>query len=62
MLQKTLQQANEQVRRLKSTTYFMDRDIEDKFNVAKIDHQNSILNETSLNLSLYHGFTPLNRG
>ncbi|XP_050304973.1 tektin-1 [Anthonomus grandis grandis] len=62
MLKKTLEQANEQVRRLKSTIYFMDRDLEDKGNVAKIDYQNSILKETSLNLSLYHGFTPLNRG
>ncbi|KAH1017146.1 tektin-1 [Dendroctonus ponderosae] len=62
MLGKTLQQANEQVRRLKSTMYFMDRDLEDKGNVAKIDYQNSILKQTSLNLSLYHGFTPLNRG
>lgn len=62
MLRKTLQEANEQVRRLKSTIYFMDRDLEDKGNVAKIDYRNSILKETSLNLSLYHGFTPLNRG
>lgn len=62
MLNKTLQQANEQVRRLKSTRYFMDRDLEDKLNVYKIDDHNSGLKETSLNLSLYHGFTPLDRG
>ncbi|CAG9762199.1 unnamed protein product [Ceutorhynchus assimilis] len=62
MLQSTLEEANEQVRRLKSVTYFMDRDLEDKGNVAKIDNHNSILKETSLNLSMYHGFTPLNQG
>ncbi|KAF7286316.1 tektin C [Rhynchophorus ferrugineus] len=62
MLKKALQQANEQVRRLKSTMYFMDRDLEDKSNVHKIDNYNSNLTHTSLNLSLYHGFTPLNRG
>ncbi|XP_030759272.1 tektin-1 [Sitophilus oryzae] len=62
MLGKALQQANEQVRRLKSTMYFMDRDLEDKGNVYKIDTHNSNLKHTSMNLSLYHGFTPLNRG
>lgn len=60
LLQKTLEQANEQVRRLKSTIYFMDHDLEDKDNVLKIDRHNLSLNENSLNLSMYHGFTPLN--
>ncbi|KAL1491392.1 hypothetical protein ABEB36_011996 [Hypothenemus hampei] len=62
LLGKTLEQANEQVRRLKSTNYFMDRDLEDKANVAKIDYHNSTLKPTSLNLSIYYGFTPLNQG
>ncbi|XP_066247873.1 tektin-1-like [Euwallacea similis] len=62
MLRRSLEQINEQVRRLKSTTYFMDRDLEYKSNVAKIEYQNSIIKETSLNLSVYHGFSPLNRG
>lgn len=47
------------MRRLRSTIYFMDRDLEDKGNVHKIDLHNSSLNETSLNLSIYHGFAPL---
>lgn len=59
LLVRTLEQANEQVRRLRSTIYFMDRDLENKDNVLKIDQHNLNLNETSLNLSMYHGFTPL---
>lgn len=37
----------------------MDRDLEDKSNVLKIDGHNLALKETSLNLSMYHGYTPL---
>lgn len=59
LLTRTLEQANEQIRRLKSTVYFMDRDLEDKGNVLKIDEHNLRLKHTSLNLSMYHGFTPL---
>ncbi|KRT78319.1 hypothetical protein AMK59_8646 [Oryctes borbonicus] len=61
LLQRTLEQANEQIRRLRSTNYFMDRDLEDKTNVLKIDQHNLGLKETSLNLSMYHGYTPLDR-
>lgn len=59
LLRRTLEQAIEQVRRLRSTLYFMDRDLEDKDNVLKIDEHNLSLNETSLSLSMYHGFAPL---
>nr|CAI5860677.1 unnamed protein product [Callosobruchus analis] len=59
LLVRALQQANEQVRRLRSTIYFMDRDLEDKGNVLKIDTHNTSLTNTSLNLSIYHGFSPL---
>ncbi|XP_023021555.1 tektin C [Leptinotarsa decemlineata] len=59
LLNRTLEQSNEQVRRLRSTVYFMDRDLEDKGNVLKIDQHNSALTNTSLNLSIYHGMTPL---
>ncbi|CAH1374645.1 hypothetical protein MTP99_015972 [Tenebrio molitor] len=59
LLKRTLEQANEQIRRLRSTIYFMDRDLEDKSNVLKIDEHNLGLKETSLNLSIYHGFAPL---
>ncbi|KAJ8945697.1 hypothetical protein NQ318_012416 [Aromia moschata] len=59
LLQRTLENATEQVRRLKATIYFMDRDLEDKGNVLKIDKHNLSLQETSFNLSIYHGFAPL---
>lgn len=38
----------------------MDRDLEDKTNVIKIDQHNADLKHTSMNLSIYHGLTPLN--
>lgn len=59
LLTRTLEQANEQVRRLRSTIYFMDRDLEDKSNVLKLDNHNLLLNEHSLNLSIYHGYRSL---
>ncbi|XP_056632646.1 tektin-1 [Diorhabda sublineata] len=59
LLNRTLQEANEQIRRLRSTFYFMDRDLTDKSTTHKIDSLNSTLTNTSLNLSIYHGFSPL---
>ncbi|XP_025833788.1 tektin-1 isoform X2 [Agrilus planipennis] len=59
LLQRVAEEASEQVRRLRSTIYFMDRDLENKENVLKIDQRNLILAETDLSLSMYHGFTPL---
>ena len=50
-----LEKTEEQLRRLKSTMYFIDRDIEDKDNVLRIDRHNSTLKDTSLNLSIYFG-------
>lgn len=40
----------------------MDRDLEDKDNVLKIDQHNLELKETDLSLSMYHGYTPLDAG
>ncbi|KAL3268278.1 hypothetical protein HHI36_007400 [Cryptolaemus montrouzieri] len=59
LLTRTAEQAQEQIRRLRSTTYLMDRDLEAKENAEKIDKHNLLLRETSLNLSMYHGFTQL---
>lgn len=39
--------------------YIMDRDLEDKQNVLKIDDHNASLKHTSLNLSIYYGFSAL---
>ncbi|KAB0795166.1 hypothetical protein PPYR_12005 [Photinus pyralis] len=59
LLYRVMEQGNEQLRRLRSTIYFMDRDLEDKDNVLKIDAGNLSINQNSMNLSMYHGFTPL---
>lgn len=37
----------------------MDHDLEDKQNVLKLDGQNASLTHTSMNLSIYYGFAPL---
>lgn len=62
LIVRTLQQTKEQIRRLRSTMYFMDRDYEDKENTLKIDERNLSLTDKSLNLSMYHGFAPLDAG
>lgn len=59
MLQRVLEQTHEQVRRLRSTLYFMDRELDSKSNVLKVDKQLVLLTENCLNLSIYHGHTPL---
>lgn len=59
LLTRTLEQTQEQIRRLKSTLYYMDHDLEDKENNLRIDKHNLTLKETSLNLSLYHGTSRL---
>ncbi|KDR20069.1 tektin-1 isoform X2 [Zootermopsis nevadensis] len=55
LLHQTLEQAKEQIRLLRSAKYFLDRDNEDKANALKIDKHCISLQETSLNLSMYHG-------
>lgn len=59
LMKRILEQAHEQIRRLKSTIYFMDRDLEDKDNVLKLDGHNLNLDQHSFNLSMYHGFSAL---
>ncbi|XP_043281707.1 tektin-1 [Venturia canescens] len=59
LLVKVLEQIKEQIRRIKAILYSMDHDIEAKDNNLKIDKQNLLLRETSLNLSLYYGNEPL---
>ncbi|KAJ4434396.1 hypothetical protein ANN_22956, partial [Periplaneta americana] len=59
LLRRTLEQTNEQIRLLRSTKYFLDRDNEDKTNALNIDMYCASLQETSLNLSMYHGIAPL---
>ncbi|XP_045473228.1 tektin-1-like [Harmonia axyridis] len=59
LLTRTAEQAQEQIRRLRSTTYLMDRDLEAKENAQKLDEHNLSIRETSMNLSMYHGYTQL---
>ncbi|KAK5645087.1 hypothetical protein RI129_006387 [Pyrocoelia pectoralis] len=59
LLCRIMEQGNEQLRRLRSTTYFIDRDLEDKDNVLQVDGGSLSINQNSMNLSMYHGFTPL---
>ncbi|PNF43147.1 Tektin-1 [Cryptotermes secundus] len=54
LLHRTLEQANEQIRLLRSAKYFLDRDNEDKATALKIDKYCGNLQETSLNLSTHH--------
>ena len=59
LLERTLEQTQEQIRRLKATLYYMDHDLEDKENNLRIDRHNLTLRESSLNLSIYHGTSRL---
>ncbi|XP_043254192.1 tektin-1 [Colletes gigas] len=59
LLTRTLEQTQEQIRRLKSTLYYMDNDLEAKENNLRIDRHNLTLKETSMNLSIYHGTSRL---
>uniref|UniRef100_A0A1B6M9P2 Tektin n=1 Tax=Graphocephala atropunctata TaxID=36148 RepID=A0A1B6M9P2_9HEMI len=62
LLDRTLEQVNEQLRRLRALIYTLVRDLNGKAEVIAIDKHNRGLKETSLNLSLYHGNTPLDPG
>ncbi|KAK1133939.1 hypothetical protein K0M31_011726 [Melipona bicolor] len=59
LLVRTLEQTQEQIRRLRATLYYMDHELEDKENNLRIDKYNLTLKETSLNLSTYHGTSRL---
>jgi tektin-1 len=62
LLCQTLEQANEQIRLLRSTKYFLDQDNENKATALQIDKHCTSLQETSLNLCMYHEVTPLEVG
>nr|CAD7462514.1 unnamed protein product [Timema tahoe] len=62
LLMRALEQTKEQTRLLRSTKYFLDRDHQNKGTALEIDRQCEALQETSLNLSMYHGNAPLNPG
>jgi tektin-1 len=62
LLSRTLEQANEQIRLLRSAKYFLDRDNEDKDAALKTDKYCANLQETNLNLSIHHGVASLDPG
>lgn len=59
ILQRTLEQVKEIMRELRSVLYLLNRDIEDKMKVLIIEKQCLNMKTTDLNLSTYHGTTPL---
>ncbi|XP_054257827.1 tektin-1 [Macrosteles quadrilineatus] len=62
LLVRTLEQVNEQLRRLRALIYTLSKDLDSKAEVMAIDKHNRALKETSLNLSIYNGNTPLDPG
>ncbi|KAI5642665.1 tektin family domain-containing protein [Phthorimaea operculella] len=59
LLRRILEQLQEQMRRLRSTRYMVDRDLQYKQNAIDIDKSNLSLKHTDLCLSIYEGFTTL---
>ncbi|XP_063225967.1 tektin-1 [Bacillus rossius redtenbacheri] len=62
LLVRTLEQTQEQLRSLRSTKYFLDRDNEQKSAALGIDRLCTELRVTDLGLSTYHGDSPLAAG
>ncbi|XP_055372964.1 tektin-1 [Condylostylus longicornis] len=61
LLEKTLNQTNEQIRRLKATLYLLDRDLSAKDKSLRIDETNLSLRENQQQLSVFHGKSPLEK-
>lgn len=59
LLNRVLEQLNEQMRRLRSTRYLLDRDLQYKQAAINIDKSNLSLKHTDLCLSIYEGYTSL---
>ncbi|XP_066601670.1 tektin-1 [Prorops nasuta] len=56
---RTLEQTQEQIRRLKALMYSLDRDLQNKDSSLRIDKRNLLIKENSINLNLYCGKTTL---
>ncbi|CAB3225283.1 unnamed protein product [Arctia plantaginis] len=59
LLKRVLEQLHEQMRRLRSTRYLLDRDLQYKQGAIDIDKQNLSLKSTDLCLSTYEGYANL---
>lgn len=59
MLEKALQEANEQIRRLRATIYLLDRDLSNKNKSYLIDEMNLSMRPNQQQMHVYEGATPL---
>ncbi|CAH0663784.1 unnamed protein product [Spodoptera exigua] len=59
LLKRVLEQLNEQMRRLRSTRYLLDRDLQYKQAAIDLDKSNLSLKHTDLCLSVYEGYASL---
>lgn len=59
MLDKTLDETNEQIRRLRAQIYLLDRDLANKGKAYQIDEVNLSLRSNQQEMSVYEGATPL---
>lgn len=59
LLKRTLEQLNEQMRRLRATRYLLDRDLQYKQGAIDIDKSSLSLKPTDLCLSVYEGYSNL---
>lgn len=59
LLKRSLEQLNEQMRRLRSTRYLLDRDLQYKQGAINIDKNCLAMKPTDLSLSIYEGYSNL---
>lgn len=59
LLNKVLEETNEQVRRLRAMMYLLDRDLSNKEKSLHIDEQNLQLRENQMDMHVYEGHAPL---
>lgn len=55
LINKTLDQTNEQIRRLRATIYLLDRDLSNKSKSLQIDETNLGLRENQMEMKIYEG-------
>lgn len=59
ILNKSLAETTEQIRRLRATLYLLDRDLSNKEKSMQIDKTNLRLRENQMNMCVYEGHIPL---
>lgn len=60
LLNKTLEETNEQIRRIRAIKYLLDRNLFEKEKSIEIDEHNLKLKHNQLDMSIYEGQQPLN--